>query len=167
VRRGARIVQPPADRPWKQREFVVQDDNGFVLCFGADTTGEFPPNGFVTAPELIVQDIRRTTAFYKDGLGFAGVAQFFDPPRYAIARREGAILHFGLAEGTAVPPSNRQAGEIWDAYVEVVGVDVLAQEFRSRGIKLSRGPEDTFYGAREIEVIDPDGYAIAFGELGE
>ena len=166
-RRGANIVQPPTDRPWKQRVFLVQDLDGFVLCFGADTTGTFPPNGFSTAPELVVKDIRRSTAFYKDGLGFPHVAQFFDPPRYAIARREGAIVHFTLAEGTPIPPSNRTAGEIWDAYVEVVGVDVLAQELRSRGVKLQRGPEDTFYGAREIEVVDPDGYHIAFGELGE
>lgn len=165
VRRGARIVQPPTNRDYHQREFMVEDHLGNILCFGADTTGAFPPDGFTTSPELAVADIARTVAFYRDQLGFSRASTFFDPPAYAILGRQGVNLHFSRATPGFQPRSNRPAAEVWDAFVEVVGVDALAAELRSRGVTLTRGPETTFYDAREIEVADPDGYHIAFGEL--
>jgi catechol 2,3-dioxygenase-like lactoylglutathione lyase family enzyme len=165
VRRGARIVEPPTSRPWNQRELVVEDNNENLLCFGADTTGAFPPDGFTTSPELVVGDIARTLAFYRDQLGFKRANTFFDPPAYAIVGRQGVNLHFSRATPGFQPRSNRPAADVWDAFVEVVGVDALAAELRSRGVPLARGPQTTFYNAREIEIADPDGYHIAFGEL--
>ncbi len=165
LRRGARILSPPTDQPWMQREFEVQDDDGFVLCFGGDTSGAWPADGFMTSPEFVVADIARTAAFYRDRLGFTRVKTYFDPPRYAIASRGGATLHFSLVSTPQKPVSNCAAAGVWDACVEVVGVDALAAEFRGRGVPLVRGPVDTFYGAREIEVADPDGFHIVFSEL--
>jgi catechol 2,3-dioxygenase-like lactoylglutathione lyase family enzyme len=165
VRRGAKIVQPLANRPWNQREFVVEDDNGNLICFGADTTGAWPPDGFTTSPELVVADIPRTVAFYREKLGFTRAKTFFDPPAYAIVGRQTVNLHFCRATPGFAPRSNRPAADVWDAFVEVVGVEALAKEFTARGATLTRGPESTFYNSREIELADPDGYHICFGEL--
>ena len=36
---GADILDGPEDRIYKQREVVVKDCNGLILCFGEDTSG--------------------------------------------------------------------------------------------------------------------------------
>jgi catechol 2,3-dioxygenase-like lactoylglutathione lyase family enzyme len=36
---GAEIVDGPEDRVYGQRELVVKDCNGLILCFGEDTSG--------------------------------------------------------------------------------------------------------------------------------
>ena len=33
VRRGALIVRPLEQRPWGQRDFYVEDPDGYILCF--------------------------------------------------------------------------------------------------------------------------------------
>ena len=33
VRRGAPIVKPLEPRPWGQRDFYVEDPDGYILCF--------------------------------------------------------------------------------------------------------------------------------------
>jgi uncharacterized glyoxalase superfamily protein PhnB len=33
TRRGASIIQPLQERPWGQRDFYVQDPDGYILCF--------------------------------------------------------------------------------------------------------------------------------------
>lgn len=38
-RRGADILDGPEDRVYGQRELVVKDCNGLILCFGEDTGG--------------------------------------------------------------------------------------------------------------------------------
>jgi hypothetical protein len=37
--RGADIIDGPEDRTYGQRELVVKDCNGLILCFGEDTSG--------------------------------------------------------------------------------------------------------------------------------
>jgi len=37
--RGADIIDGPEDRVYGQRELVVTDCNGLILCFGEDTSG--------------------------------------------------------------------------------------------------------------------------------
>ena len=33
VRRGARIIKSVEERPWGQRDFYVEDQDGYILCF--------------------------------------------------------------------------------------------------------------------------------------
>ena len=39
---GAEIIDGPEDRIYGQRELVVRDCNGLILCFGEDTSGRAP-----------------------------------------------------------------------------------------------------------------------------
>ncbi|HEY8424483.1 MAG TPA: VOC family protein [Limnochordales bacterium] len=45
--RGARIVEPPTDKPWGDRVFRVEDPDGYVLAFARTLTssGGEPPEG--------------------------------------------------------------------------------------------------------------------------
>lgn len=47
--RGADILDGPEDRVYGQRELVVKDCNGLILCFGEDTSGRATPQ--VVGPE--------------------------------------------------------------------------------------------------------------------
>jgi catechol 2,3-dioxygenase-like lactoylglutathione lyase family enzyme len=51
----------------------------------------------------------------------------------------------------------------WRAYFHTGDVDALAVEFRARRLAF-RGPATTEYHMREIEVTDPDGNTICFGQ---
>ena len=37
--KGAKILRGPEDSSYDTREFEVEDCNGYVLCFGQDTSG--------------------------------------------------------------------------------------------------------------------------------
>jgi uncharacterized glyoxalase superfamily protein PhnB len=65
--------------------------------------------------------------------------------------------------GGPTPGTNRgyMAG-LWDAHVWGDDADALHADMKARGATVS-DPCDTFYGNREFEVTDPDGYIIAFG----
>jgi len=40
----------------------------------------------------------------------------------------------------------------------------LHKEPQSKGVKVIRGPEETFYHTREIELEDCNGYVLCFGQ---
>jgi len=51
-----------------------------------------------------------------------------------------------------------------DVYVWVADLAALQEELQSKGARIMRGPEDTFYHTREIEIEDCNGYVICFGQ---
>ena len=44
-------------------------------------------------------------------------------------------------------------------------VEALYAEFAVRGARLLKPPDLADYGVREIEVQDPDGYILCFGQI--
>jgi len=158
---GVRVLSEPADMPWKQREFHVQDPDGHVLCFGGDLTGEWPADALGVAPELAVADPLITAEFLREALGFER-ASLWAEGAYLIAGRGQALLHFRRATSTAEIRSNLSR-EVWDAYIWCDGLDELAGEFQRRGVPLERAPMTTVYGMREFDVLDPDGHVLCFG----
>jgi lactoylglutathione lyase len=159
---GVQVLGEPRDQPWGQRELLVRDPDGHVLCLGGDLTGEWPAGEVAVSPELAVADPAVTAAFCREALGFGETRLWGDPPRYLIAERDGAKLHFRRAGAPAEIRSNAPR-EVWDAYVWCDGVDELGAELQRRGVPLERGPQTMAYGMREIDVLDPDGHVICFG----
>jgi catechol 2,3-dioxygenase-like lactoylglutathione lyase family enzyme len=163
-RRGAKILYSPIVRPWRMKEFEVEDAHGFVFCFGADLTGAWTKGSVTTSPQFTVSDVERTAAFYRDALAFPDIAVFGTPPQYGIASRDGVTIHFARAHAQGEVRANRAAEDYCDAAVEASGLDELARELHGRDVSLAHGPETTEYGMRELEVVDPDGYALLFSE---
>lgn len=115
------------------------------------------------APVLVVRDVGTSIAYWRDRMGFEVESTFKDPPVMAFLERGGVqFMLQGNGEGP-VPGANRgyMAG-VWDAHVWVDDADALHADMKARGAVVS-DPCDTFYGNREFEVTDPDGYIIAFG----
>jgi hypothetical protein len=40
----------------------------------------------------------------------------------------------------------------------------LREELEAREVPIERGPERMFYDCTEMEALDPDGYALCFGQ---
>ena len=163
-KRGAKILYSPIARPWQMKEFEVEDAHGFVFCFGADLTGAWTKGAVTTSPQFTVSDVERTAAFYRDALAFPEIAVFGTPPQYGIASRDGVTIHFARAHAPDEVRANHAAEDYCDAAVEVSGLDELARELEGRNVSLAHGPATTEYGMRELEIADPDGYALLFSE---
>jgi catechol 2,3-dioxygenase-like lactoylglutathione lyase family enzyme len=160
--RGVRIVSPLYDHPWGMRELVVEDPDGHQVRFGSDID-QTAPQGIVTvSPEIPVGDPAAAAAYCRDVLGFL---EFGDPdafPNFRMVRREGVVLQW--AGGRGPIPRNRGRAEIWDAAIEVTGIDALAAELAGRGVTVQRGPVTAEYGMRELEIAGPEGCTLCFAE---
>ena len=55
-------------------------------------------------------------------------------------------------------------GSAWDAYVWIDNADELYAEFRSKGVTIAREICDQFYGCRDFDVEDCNGYRLCFGQ---
>jgi|HubBroStandDraft_5_1064220.scaffolds.fasta_scaffold483840_1 uncharacterized glyoxalase superfamily protein PhnB len=114
------------------------------------------------APVLVVRDVSASIGWWQDLIGFRVLDTFKDPPVMAFVERRG--VQFMLqGNGGAIPGPNRAfMPGIWDAHVWVDDADALHAEIKARGAQVT-DVHDTFYGNREFEATDPDGYIIAFG----
>jgi catechol 2,3-dioxygenase-like lactoylglutathione lyase family enzyme len=112
-------------------------------------------------PLLVVQDIDRSIAFYRDKLGFGVVAEAQAAGRTYWCRvaRQGCSLMLQQAEEEDGPPAGRGPGIT--LYLLCDNVDAMHAELTARGLAL-QPPENAYYGMRQLFVPDPDGYALCF-----
>lgn len=119
-----------------------------------------PPLRALT-PLLLVRDLPRAVAFYQR-LGFRDPAVHGEPPCFAMLHRDGLDLMLQVAADRVARP-NGDAG-CWDLALRVADLAAEQAALAAQGIDLAKGPTDTFYGMREVEVVDPDGHRICIGQ---
>jgi catechol 2,3-dioxygenase-like lactoylglutathione lyase family enzyme len=118
------------------------------------------------AAVLLVTDVARQLAYYRDQLGFETSAWEVNPTHYGYAERDNCLLHFACFGGATPRPNHSEAPpDMFDVYVHVDDVEALHAELLERGADLLHGPVNQEYGLREIRVRDPHGYILAFGRL--
>jgi uncharacterized glyoxalase superfamily protein PhnB len=116
------------------------------------------------APQFLVEDVVRAAEYYRDKLGFAIGPYFEEPPVFVIVRRDDARIMLSLVEHGRGGSNRKWKAAALDAYLWVNDVDALYAEFSAKGADVSGPPCLQFYGIREIEVRDLDGYALTFGQ---
>jgi catechol 2,3-dioxygenase-like lactoylglutathione lyase family enzyme len=123
------------------------------------------PTTTAISPCLIVSDVDRTIAFYRDKLGFETTFREPEPdPFFAIIVRDGAQLLVKSDRDVApLPNSKRHPFMRWDAFVYAPDPDALAADFVDHGATFSAPLADTHDGLRGFELTDPDGYVLFFG----
>ena len=114
------------------------------------------------APQFLVDDLDRATAYYCDRLGFA--LDFTYDSFYASVSRDGFAIHLKHAAKVAADRVNRKQNEHLDAYIAVSGIQVLFSELQQRGANVIRPLEERPWACREFYVEDPDGYIVCFSE---
>lgn len=122
-------------------------------------------------PNLMVEDVQRTLAFYQQTLGFAVVTTVPDaaPFDFAIVRRDGVELMFqsrpSLSEN--VPAlTGSPIGASQTFYIEVTGIDELYERLQGQ-VEIVVDLHSTFYGTREFYFRDINGYILSFSEAAE
>ena len=126
-------------------------------------------------PNLIVSDIDRSSAFYRDVLGFQVVTSVPDAAPFVFVwlQRDDVNVFLnakaGLMEDDAPGLVGREIGGTNTLFMNVeaesaeVGVDRLFHDISPRA-KLVMPLKTQFYGLREFGVEDPDGYVIFFAQ---
>ena len=121
-------------------------------------------------PRLMCDDLEATIAFY-EGLGFQVDQEFKDEEEHrwgGTLRREGVVLRCTQRDQYA--PDRVKAfqehphGVGMDIYVTVLSIEPLFAGFKEAGVVFSRELETTPSGAREFEIVDPNGYRLVFGQ---
>ena len=115
---------------------------------------------------FIVDDVVKSAEFYRDVLGFTFTDFWGEPPCFTILVRDGIQFFLSSDGGPGGMRPNRLArpGFTWDAYINCNDVDMLYAEFQSKGAKITHEREVAFYGMKEFEIEDCNGYRICFGE---
>lgn len=116
-----------------------------------------------TTPLLVVANLQRSLEFYQNVLGFIDPSVHGDPPCFAMLNRDGFDLMLSVAEQPQHVRPNGPTG-VWDFYMAVADIAQEITALTVAGAKLDKGPTDTFYQMREIELLDPDGYRICVAQ---
>ena len=110
---------------------------------------------------LAVRDLRASTQFYTDVLGFS--RDFGDESTgWSFLSRDG--FKVALGECADEQPASEIGNHSYVAYVTVKEVDALYQEVVTRGAQTTSPPTSEPWGMREFGLRTPDGHRIRFGE---
>jgi uncharacterized glyoxalase superfamily protein PhnB len=121
---------------------------------------------FSIAPYLVVDDIVQAAEFYRNKLGFHFDRYWGEPPCFVIVHRDNVHLMLkGIGSPGHSRPNHRLSSDSpWDAYIWVKDATALYEEFRSRGVKITREIECADYGCLDFDVEDNSGYILCFGQ---
>ena len=111
------------------------------------------------APVLLVSDLARSVAFYRDRLEFDVV--FVYEGFYAELTRDGCRIHLNCAPPTRRDQAAFERDEHIDVCIVVADAEVLWTGFASKGVSFSVQLREMPYGS-EFYVRDPDGYILGF-----
>jgi catechol 2,3-dioxygenase-like lactoylglutathione lyase family enzyme len=125
-------------------------------------------------PNLVVSDIERSTAFYRDVLGFAIVANVPEQPPFAFVwlQRGGVNVFLSTVEAArhdVAEWGSRAIGGTMGMFIVLeaesveAGIDALFVSVGSRA-RVLIGLRNQFYGMREFTIEDPDGYVVTFAQ---
>jgi predicted enzyme related to lactoylglutathione lyase len=116
------------------------------------------------SPVLLVADLDRSVAYFRDRLGF-DCQVYGEPPNFAPAERDGQTILLALAHDTErLVPHWQIVDKTWNVYIRVDDADAIYAEVQQRGAEIDYTIYDAPHGFREFGVQDPDGHDIAFGQ---
>ena len=115
---------------------------------------------------IIVSDLKRSVAFYRDVLG---VPLKFESDEWAEFATLGTrlALKAGAPPVAAIPERSADgkpfAGRVGISF-EVKNLDQVYRDLSARGVQFTQAPTDETHGGRTATLLDPDGLEIALGE---
>jgi catechol 2,3-dioxygenase-like lactoylglutathione lyase family enzyme len=119
-------------------------------------------------PNLIVADVSRSIAFYRDVLGFTVQATVPDaaPYVFAIVQSGPVEIYLNAPEpATSEYPAfkGRPIGGTLTLFVQVDDVRAAHEALKNR-VDIVMPLETKWYGVIEFAFTDPDGYVITFAQ---
>jgi uncharacterized glyoxalase superfamily protein PhnB len=121
------------------------------------------------SPNLMVEDVGRSIAYYTDVLGFnlvARVPEEGEPIVWAMLQRDDVTMMLQERKCFEEDLPNVAKGPIGASltfFVNVAGINDLYEQLKGR-VEIVIDLRDTWYGQREFAFKDPDGYVLMYGE---
>ena len=109
---------------------------------------------------LAVQNLDRSTAYFRDVLGFE--ADWTNASDWRLLSRGRVRIMLGSCPDAL--PASATDDHSYFGYLEVDDVDALHEEFVQRGALILSAPADRPYGMREFVVATPDGHRFVVGQ---
>jgi lactoylglutathione lyase len=121
-------------------------------------------------PNLVVSNVERSVAFYRDVLGFTVSATVPDQGPFVFAAlSSGPVEVFLNAPEPAVAEypafKDRPIGGTLTLFIEVTNIHEAHEALQGR-VNIVMPLEKKWYGVTEFAFEDPDGYLITFAERG-
>jgi catechol 2,3-dioxygenase-like lactoylglutathione lyase family enzyme len=113
-------------------------------------------------PQLLVDDLDRAIAYYRDRLGFN--LDFVFEDFYASVSRDGFAIHLKHGPRMEGESAFRKQNEHLDAFIRVSSIRSLFSELEGRGAEVIRPLEERPWACIDFYVEDPDGYVLCFSE---
>lgn len=124
------------------------------------------PKITASAPVLLVKDVVKAAAYYRDKLGFTDAKLYGEPPNFAMVRRDGfTVMLAQLGEGLTSVPHWKVVDKMWNIYFWVDDVETIYAELQNSGAIIDYTLYSTPWGVREFGVQDLDDHDIAFGQI--
>ena len=118
-----------------------------------------------SAPVLLVADVEKAAAYYRDALGFQFDRFWGDPPSFCMPHRDGLIVMLSqVPAGQPVDTESRIADHVWNAYFWVDDARALHDEFVAKGATIDQGLIEKPYEILEFTIRDLDGHCIGIGQ---
>ena len=116
------------------------------------------------SPSFTVNDLAKSTAFYRDVLGFEVEETYSqDGVVRGVAFRSGKVTLM-IGQDDWKKGRDRRKGEGFRMYFETgADVDAFAKGIEARGGTIEGPPEDRPWGYRDFSLTDPDGFKMTFG----
>lgn len=119
-------------------------------------------------PNLVVADVDRSVAFYRDVLGFTVGMHVPDESPFVFASVQSGdveIFFNGSEPAIAEYPAfkDRPIGGTLTLFIHVTGVRKMHAELLGK-VNVVMALERKWYGVTEFAITDPDGYLITFAE---
>ncbi|NJN67486.1 MAG: VOC family protein [Chloroflexaceae bacterium] len=120
------------------------------------------------SPNLMVAEVDRSLAFYRDVLGFEVVMTMPEEgtPIWGMVKRGAVDIMLQASEslGQEYPSlAGRPIGATLTLYLEVSDIQALYDELKGK-VEPVRDLQTMDYGMREFAVCDGDGYILVFGQ---
>ncbi|MEQ8471275.1 MAG: VOC family protein [Marinoscillum sp.] len=108
---------------------------------------------------LAVQDLKKSSDFYIDQLGFKSV--WAGEGWHFISRGNCMIMLGECADDVPAAETNNHS---YFGYLEVENIDQLYDEFIKKKVEILTAPENKPWGQREFAIRTIDGHRIMFGQ---
>lgn len=119
-------------------------------------------------PNLMVEDVAKTLALYRNILGFELVMAIpnEEHPDWAMMKQGDVEVMFQSRKslGGEIPAlKEAKIGGSFTMYVDVEGIDELYEKLKGK-TDIVQDMHKTFYGSKEFAIRDANGYVLAFSE---
>jgi uncharacterized glyoxalase superfamily protein PhnB len=121
-----------------------------------------PPSLKDVIPILLVRDVKRSAAFFREKLGFEIDFLHGSPPFYGAVSRDNVCLHLRFVHQPFFAQAAAQEKSLLVASIEVSNVQALFEEFKARGVEFAQRLKKQAWGGTDFQVRDLDGNAISF-----